>query len=411
MDYKSKIDAARKEGYSDEEIVGFLSKSNPDISSKIKTAQKEGYGNDEILGHLSSFKSPYISGDPALNPNQKSSLLPTLANSSALPMTGGIIGGMLGNVPGAGLGGAGGEAYRQLLAKAIGQPSPQTTGEAIKNIGIEGASQAAGEWFGGTLLPKASKFVGELPGISSAIRGVKKVGGDLFQLVTKIKPQDAETLFKNPKAILPSQWEKAQAAWREAAQNAGIPIDDVSPEIINALKKDARSTVFDTFQKIMNGEEVNAADAQIAKQALDIALMPAAKTERNKPLVALYNKMRQQFVDRIGEESPELALANKQYAIAKAGSKFRSLFPRNLDSSPAYFRSSILPSALFGLGVNRGEPGTGALEGAAAIGLSSPLAIGSAIAGGGLIRPMLPLMRRVISSSLANLAKDKLEGK
>jgi hypothetical protein len=51
----------------------------------------------------------------------------------------------------AGLAGAGAEGYRQMLARSMGLPVPQTSMDAAKQIGIQGASQAAGE-AGGQLI-------------------------------------------------------------------------------------------------------------------------------------------------------------------------------------------------------------------------------------------------------------------
>jgi len=365
----------------------------------------------EKISKLSPQAQVIVNEKLGLKPTEEKGFLrrsaEAVVDSPALPIAGGIVGGILGLPSGPGavgtaaLGGAGGEAYRQLAARALGMEAPQTSTEAAKKIGISATEQGVGEAVGSFVAAPALKVVGNV---------LKKPAGDLFQIITKIKPEDAATLFKNPKAILPGQWKKAQAAWRAAAEGAGIPVDDVSPEIINALKKDARSTVFDAFEKISAGEKVTASEAQTAKQALDIALMPAAKTERNKPLVALYGKMRQKFTERIGEESPELAAANKQYAVAKAGGRFRSLFPRNMDNSPAYFRSSILPSLFLGAGAARGDTTGGAIKGAAVAGLSSPLAIGSLLALAGGARGLAPYAGRAAIQSLANLAGEKFKG-
>lgn len=353
-----------------------------------------------LFDDTTAFEGPDVSGSVDPNQNQKSQLPKTLANSKVLPIAGGVAGGLMGGIPGAALGGAGGEAYRQLLARGIGEKAPETSGEAASEIGVEGLTQAGAE-IGGRVLK---------PVVKGAANLVKKPLGQLFQIITKIKPQYAETLFNNPKAILPGQMNKAKEAWRMAAQEAGIPIDDVSPEIINALKKDARTTVFDTFEKIRNGEAVNASEAQVAKQALDIALMPAAKTERNAPMMALFGKMRQQFSEVIGRESPELAAANKQYAVAKAGDKFKSLFPRNLDDSPAYFRSASLPvlGSIAGANEDKSLSGAvkGAAKGAALSALVSPAAFGSLIAGTGALRPAGRVAGKITAASLAELLES-----
>lgn len=329
------------------------------------------------------------------------------ADSPLLPMAGGVIGGLAGAPLGpgavatAGLGGAAGESYRQILARSMGKKAPETSIEAAKDIGIEGATQAAGEGSGQLLAPV----------VKGAANMAKKPLGDLFQIVTKIKPEYAQTLFKNPKAILPGVMKEAKEAWRTAAKAAGIEVDEVSTALIDALKTDAKDTVYSTYQMIKEGTPITAGQAQLAKEALSTAVMPAAKNERNEKLIALLSKIKQTFIDRIGEESPALAKANKQYAIAKSGQKFRSLFPRNINDSPAYFRSSMLPGALGLAGFQRGETGEGILQGLGAGAASSPLAIGGLIALAGSGRGLVPYAGKTLTSGLAELARRRFEGR
>lgn len=371
-----------------------------------------------------SFESPSVSGMPMLNPQRESTLLKDVMQSSALPVMGGILGGSLGAiggpagaVGGATLGGAAGESYRQLGARAMGLPVPETATEAAQDIGTEGLTQGAGELIGGPVLRGAGKLVGKVPGVQTAASGIKKAAGDLFQIVTKMKPKDAETLFQNPKAILPSEWADAQKAWREAAAKEGIPIDDLDPRMIDVLKKDAKDVVYKTFDRLEAGENVTAAEAQLAKEALNIGMMPAAKNERNGKLIKILEGIKEKFIERIGKESPELAAANKKYAIAASGKKFRSAFPRNTNDSPAYFRSTIFPSLIgAGAGASYGNDPIertvyGVGGGLLSAGLASPFAIGATIAGAGAARSYLPLLRRPISASLAELLDDELEGK
>jgi hypothetical protein len=339
-----------------------------------------------------------------------------VVNSDALPIAGGVIGGIAGlpaapatmgmsSVGGAALGGAAGESYRQLAARRLGMEAPETSTEAAKRIGGKGLEQGAYEALGSYAVAPILKGVG---------RVLRKPAGQAFEILTKMKPQDASTLYKNPEAILPSTYEKAQGAWRSAAEKIGLPVDEVSPEMIGILKGDAKKTVFETYGRLIAGESVTAKEAQLAKQALDIAVMPEAKTIRKNPIVATLNKMRQAFSERLSRESPEMAAANREYAIATTGRRFRSLFPRNKTGDPAYFRSTVFPSLMAGLGATQDGPATGATYGAGVLLGSSPLAIGSAISGAGyarrLARPAIPLLRRAAVSGLANLTKDELEG-
>lgn len=83
---------------------------------------------------------------------------------AALPAIGGMVGGTIGGIGGtvagvgvggapgalggAAVGGAGGEALRQLANHLLGAEAPETSGEALANIGAEGAWQAGQELAG-----------------------------------------------------------------------------------------------------------------------------------------------------------------------------------------------------------------------------------------------------------------------
>jgi len=56
-DLRKQIDAARKEGYQDDEIMGYLS-SLPGVDVQIKTAIENNYTPAEVLKFLSERKSP-----------------------------------------------------------------------------------------------------------------------------------------------------------------------------------------------------------------------------------------------------------------------------------------------------------------------------------------------------------------
>lgn len=50
----SQIDEARKQGYSDDEVISYLGTSHADLAPKIKEAKASGYGAGDILSHLSA---------------------------------------------------------------------------------------------------------------------------------------------------------------------------------------------------------------------------------------------------------------------------------------------------------------------------------------------------------------------
>lgn len=52
--YATQVQEARSHGYTDDQILGYLSEKKPDLSPKIQEATREGYKPGEILDHLSS---------------------------------------------------------------------------------------------------------------------------------------------------------------------------------------------------------------------------------------------------------------------------------------------------------------------------------------------------------------------
>lgn len=73
-DFSSKISEARKAGYSDDEILGHLSSSSPDLAPKIKEAQDSGYEPAEILAHLSPAQNTAAQQLGVTNPIAKGAL-------------------------------------------------------------------------------------------------------------------------------------------------------------------------------------------------------------------------------------------------------------------------------------------------------------------------------------------------
>ena len=109
-----------------------------------------------------------------LNQGQEPTPPPSLVERglSLLPMAGGVAGGIIGGiggtvggmgvggipgaVGGATLGGAGGEAFEQLIRRAMGLQTPETPLAAATSIGREGVVQGASEAAGGALMRGAT---------------------------------------------------------------------------------------------------------------------------------------------------------------------------------------------------------------------------------------------------------------
>ena len=128
---------------------------------------------------------------------------------------GGIAGNLLGGGAGplssglAALGGAGGEAYRQIGQAIGGDPNaPDNSLEAIKRIALAGGRQGAEAWAG----QKAAKVAG-LAG--------KTVGKWAFEVAKKVSPEAAQTAVDfgvNSAAKLGKVLDKAQTATQDLIQ-------------------------------------------------------------------------------------------------------------------------------------------------------------------------------------------------
>jgi hypothetical protein len=66
MNYQEKYQKARKEGYSDQEIMEYLGTKDPAFESKMKKAQEAGYSSKEVLNYFNS--APRQKEEGALNP-------------------------------------------------------------------------------------------------------------------------------------------------------------------------------------------------------------------------------------------------------------------------------------------------------------------------------------------------------
>jgi hypothetical protein len=138
---------------------------------------------------------------------------------------GALIGGAIPPIVGAASGAAGLEAYRQLIANAMGQEFPQSSGEAAKSIGLSGVVGGAQE-LGGQLLSGASKLIGR----------------NAYQLFKKLRPEDASVAIREGIGLTKGGVQKAedllmkttQAERQLAIQARNVPIspNDIADEAL-----------------------------------------------------------------------------------------------------------------------------------------------------------------------------------
>ena len=228
-DFKAKIEAARSEGYSDDEIVNFLSEG--ELSGKIKAARDEGYSASHVGGQTSPAAPP---ATPATEASPDAPVAPKKPWHSFLtePLQYGADQAV--NNTGAGL---------EALGKSIGDPAISKMGtqlagvvDAPKDYGTsysETFGNAGGEGYNwsslpGAMLEQVPQYAGSLAtrvagaGVGAAVAGpAGAVAGGLagpaaFEFVQQVGP-NALAVAKNNGRDVPTFED-----WTQAAATAGV---------------------------------------------------------------------------------------------------------------------------------------------------------------------------------------------
>lgn len=192
--------------------------------------------------------------------------------SNMLPAAGGFAGGLIGagagapsgpgaiatGVGGAALGGAGGESARQLIRRAMGWDAPETSLDAAKDIGAEGAKQGAYELggqvvgrMGKAMAPKMAE-VAMAPGkrlLKSVPEGVD-IGKTVLNNTTGIRPKTITNQLTSKIADTSAQQDQVLA---DATQRGiTVPLSParrvVAQEAAAAVKKNAPGYIEDVKQ-------------------------------------------------------------------------------------------------------------------------------------------------------------------
>jgi hypothetical protein len=273
-------------------------------------------------------------------------------------VAGGMIGSPMGPLGAAGggvLGFAAGKAGADFLDRGLGRkPLLTNLPEAAREVGNNLVSGVAAEATG----QAAGKLIPPL------LRGFGNVGAKLGEWSTAIPEKDFYTVAKNPVSILPGTLGKAGQKFESAMSNAGIS-SEMTPEAIERLRNPGKYA-FDTFSKLKTQGSITPQEALHGRQSLD-AVYPVPN-KKNGSYIRMLDEMRDTFQSVIANSSPELKAASKDYAIAKSGSKFQSLFPRTNSGKPAYFRTGAIltglatghPGAMFGIPAVSGVTAAGA---------------------------------------------------
>ena len=314
---------------------------------------------------------------------------PLLEGGGAI--AGGVLGspmGPVGAVGGGALGYGIGKSAADLLDRGLGRkaPIPNMT-EAVKEAGgnaYEGA-QMEGIGLG------ASKVI---PPILKAAGRVRNVGGEW---ATGIPSKDFQSLANNPMSMKPGTLAKAGEKFGRAEANAGIS-SELTPEAVDRIRSPGKYA-FDTFNKLKTEGAITAQEALHGRQSID-AVYPVPN-KKNGSYIRTLDQIRDAFQEVIANTTPELKEASKDYAIAKAGSRFQSILPQNKSGTPSFIRGGTMIA-----GIMSGNPGAAVMS--PAVAGTATAATGAA---GGAVKRILRdgPGRRMLFGGASSLLRPKPE--
>lgn len=270
-----------------------------------------------------------------------------VVDSPILPAAGAIAGGLagagVGSLPLAGLGGAAGEAARQLGQRALKSETPgqfftdpsvgPSAPEAAKGIAQEGATAMAFEG------------AGKLGGVLLKTKTVQKFLGDfvgrLGRIQSGVKKELGERLFQDPGAFFTKTLKNAGDELGAVRKEFGMVIEKSVDDLIDPEISVSRKLVKDNLTKLNNGEALPAKDLLETTQGLDDIIEATHPRMRSKR-AGLFGLKR--FVqEQLGQiAGPERAAA-KQYARSALASEFRQALPVTKSGDVSMMRTLGFP--------------------------------------------------------------------
>lgn len=177
--------------------------------------------------------------------------------------------------------------------------------------------------------------------MNAAVEMGKKVIGPIGKLAaqvssigTKVDPKDYETLFNNPEGAIPGKLKQASSNFEKALTDSGIDPKKITSERLKSLKN-SEPYAFDKFAQLQEKGSIPPEQALYARQAIDkIYPTPNAKNASYRNML---DGMRKSFSEVLNNATPQIQKASKDYAVAKAGSKFMSAVPLTQAGKPAFF--------------------------------------------------------------------------
>ena len=350
----------------------------------------EDYG-EALLTNLptSGFVQDVVRGLPAT-----AGAIPGAAAGAALGIPFGPLGIAAGGVIGAGLGGAAGESTRQAASQFTAASFPEEQypvsrpGGVLRDVGIQGALQAAGHGAGAA--------VGAAAG---AIRpGINRLGAQFMRAAAGVPEKVGEAAMRTPGILLDAPTsESASAGYKAFERYTGLKGlgDMVKSSGRFPSEAQLEDMVFGIAKKATEGT-AQPQELYLASQAeSNLKKMAKLGNPRYATLEASIIGAKQTVDDALGKIYPEYASLRSDYFAAGVGEEFSSLFPLNKNTSPNVLRA-VTAAGTAVAGTLAGQPAA-----LAALPLVSPAFYGLGLRGAAIAGRLPPPAYRVIPQAAA----------
>lgn len=354
----------------EQELIEIFTQASPASPNKAER-KAEDYG-EALLTNLPTedVGQDIVRGIPAAG----GGMLGAIAGA-AMGAPFGPIGVIAGGILGAGLGGASGESARQAVSQGTAAAFPEqnypvaTGGEVLRDIGIQGATQAVGQ-AGGVAIGAAAK---------AARPFLNKIGAQAMRVGAGIPEKAGMAAMKNPSMLLdaPSQ-ELASEGYKTFERYTGLRGlgDAVKTAGRFPSEGELEKHLFEVAARTRNGAQSTAQELYTASQAASsLKQMGKLGNPRYAMLDKAIGEAKNSVDDALEIILPEYKSLRSDYAASKLSGEFSSLFPLNKNTSPNVLRGTGAAAAA-GYGLMSGNPAA-----LAALPLISPMFYGAALRG------------------------------
>ncbi len=287
-------------------------------------------------------------------------------------LAGGVAGAGAASIPLAGLGGMAGESARQGVAQAYagmtGRPFTPPR-QVLENIGIQGATQAAGQ-AGGLAIGAAA---------TAARPFVNKLGAQVMRVGAGIPEKAGMAAMKNPSMLIDApSMDAASEGYKAFERYTGLTGlgDQVKTMGKFPSEGELEKHLFEVAARARNGVQSTPRELYHASQAASsLKQMGKIGNPRYAMLERAINDAKTAVDDALEVIYPEYGNIRADYASAKAAGEFSSLLPLNKNTTPNVLRG-VTAATTAGAGMMAGNPiALGALP------LVSPKFYGAALKG------------------------------